>query len=178
MDENLAFFHRALEGLQAEIEQAVAARMEAERQVQACDRQLERLRAEYQGIESYVQRHEPRDQQETNGGPVVEPTVDARADGWDTNRVEAVARMLSESSEPLSPGTIVEALSRVGRRDTMKDVAAALSHLKKRGRATNVARGMWVHAEGKNEPVEGQQDVWLLSPDDTEEDDTSFVTTN
>jgi len=175
MDENLAFFRQALAGLQAEIEQTVAARKEAERQVRACDDQLERLRAEYEGIQSYVQRHEP--QQETMAKPAVESVVHAIANGWDINRVEAVVRVLAESNEPLSPGTIVEALSRVGRRDTMKDVAAALSHLKKRGRATNVSRGMWVHAEGKNEPVEVQQDVWLLSPDDTEEDDTSFVTT-
>ena len=163
----LAFFRQALEGLQAEIAQVAAERLRAQQQVEACDRQLEQLRAEQKGIESYVQRHEHQDQQVTENERAVEPMpVHDPADGWGINRAEAVARVLIEAGEPLSPGAIVDALGRVGRSDTMKDVAAALSHLKKRHRAMNVSRGPWAattqsleQAWGDDETGEDEEEV-------------------
>jgi hypothetical protein len=158
----LTSFREALRSLEGEIEEAQAERAQAADALAACDRRLEELRAEQHGIESYVRRHDP---------------AAIQADGWKITRIEAVARVLKESDTPLSPGEIVDALVQVGRTDEMKDVAAALSHLKKRGRATNVTRGLWVHAEGRNEPAEVQGDVWTLPPDDDEEDISTAGTT-
>jgi hypothetical protein len=173
-----AAFRQALESLQAEIEQTQAVRAHAQQQVEKCDQLLQELQAEYHGIESYVQRHEPPPLEEFRQEPTSSVAAGPVADGWDINRVEAVARVLSEASRPLSPGEIVEALSQVGRSDTMKDVAAALSHLKKRGRADNVSRGRWVYGKRPNEVVEVQDEVWLLQPEEEEEEEeeTSIVT--
>ncbi len=182
----LPAFREALQGLQAEIEQVETKRSRAQQQVEACTQELERLRAEYQGIESYVNRHKPQDQPDPGSTSAAESVVEPRsehangansANGWQLlNRVEAVARILREADGPLSPGDIVEALEQVGRDDTMRDVAAALSHLKKKGRrAENVSRGRWVFAEDRNEPVEVQEEVWAWS---TGEEDPSAVTTH
>ena len=147
--DDLNAFRQALEGLRAEMEQVKADREQAMDLVDTCERRLEQIQVEYDGIESWLRRHAQPEQQEAKEAedqPAAEAPEEAPADGWAINRVEAVARVLREATEPLSPGIIVELLSRVGRSDDMKDVAAALSHLKKRGRATNVSRGMWVHA--------------------------------
>jgi hypothetical protein len=177
MDDALAHFRQALEDLRAEIEQTKAERARAQELVDRCDQHLQEMQAEYHGIESYVQRHEHQPQERVQEGPTSSLAPGPVADGWDINRVEAVARVLGEATEPLSPGEIVEALSRVGRVDTMKDVAAALSHLKRRGRADNVSRGRWVHGERPKEVVEVQEEVWILDPEEEEEEEPSIVTT-
>jgi hypothetical protein len=154
--DTLASFHQALLDLRAEIEQTKAERARAQQQVEASDRHLEKLDREYQGIESWLRRHEraqpvPVGEHEREPQVEAEPEVQAKetpsapADGWDINRIEAVSRVLVEAGEPLSPADIVAALARVGRDDSVKDVAAALTHLKiKRHRAENVSRGRWV----------------------------------
>jgi hypothetical protein len=43
----------------------------------------------------------------------------------------------------MTPAEIKDVLHKAGRDDEYRDVAAALSHLKSRGRANNVARGVW-----------------------------------
>jgi hypothetical protein len=174
----LAPFRQALDDLRAEIEQTKAERARAQEQVDRCDQHLQEMQAEYQGIASYVQRHEHQPQEQVQEESTSRVAAGPVADGWEINRVEAVARVLGEASEPLSPGEIVEALSEVGRSDTMKDVAAALSHLKKRGRADNVSRGRWVYGERPKEVVEVQEEVWLLDPEEVEEEEeTGIVTT-
>jgi chromosome segregation ATPase len=135
----LASFRQALETLAAELAEAEVERSRAEQQLQACERRIESLRAEHRGIESYLRRHDLQNRADRE----IEPEVPTIADGWDINRVEAVARVLTTTGETLSPGDIVDKLAAVGRNDTMKDVAAALSHLKKRHRAVNVSRGLW-----------------------------------
>jgi multidrug resistance efflux pump len=157
--DTLAPFRQALENLRAEIEQKKAERAHAQQQVEACDQHLEEMQAEYQGIESYVRRHRQQDQQEVEDEPASEP-AGGPADGWDIDRTEAVARVLSESEEPMSPGDIVKALAQVGRDDSMKDVAAALTHLKlKRHRAMNVSRGRWIATTEALEEAWGDEEV-------------------
>jgi hypothetical protein len=175
--DTLAPFRQALDNLRAEIEQTKAERARAQEQVERCDQHLQEMQAEYHGIASYVQRREHQPQEKVQEEPTSSVAAGPVADGWDINRVEAVARVLGEASEPLSPGEIVEVLSQIGRSDTMKDVAAALSHLKKRGRADNVSRGRWVYGERPKEVVEVQEEVWIFDAQEEEEEEPSIVTT-
>src|SRR6266568_84770 len=70
-------------------------------------------------------------------------------------RSEAVARVLAQAGAAKSPTEIAEALEAMGRDDDYRDVAAALSHLKSRGRAKNVSRGSWVLVTEAPDDVEG-----------------------
>ena len=180
--DDLAIIRQVRDRIRAEITKTKADRDRAQREVEAKDQYLEKLHSELQGFESYLQRH-PESETETSQAVVPAHTMTFGQDGdrsspppdtmtlgqpikegWDIPRIEAVSRVLREADQPLSPSDIVEALAWVGRDDTMKDVAAALTHLKlKRHRADNVARGLWVHVEGRNDPV----------PVDSEEPDVS-----
>src|SRR6266511_4232697 len=97
------------------------------------------LEDERAGIASYVRRHEGN-----QGSHIPWSATEPESDWSSLPRSEAVARVLAEASVPNSPAEIADALRAVGRNDDYRDVAAALSHLKSRGRAKNVSRGSWV----------------------------------
>lgn len=60
-------------------------------------------------------------------------------------RTEAVARMLTEAGEPLSPSELSRMLQEVGRNDdTPLAVGKALNHLQRKKQATTIGRGKWV----------------------------------
>jgi head-tail adaptor len=147
---DLAPLHAALDGLDAEIAQADAERAEAEARLRACEHRVQMLQAERTGIASYIRRHEGN-QPSLVADSGSEPTNDWIA----LPRSEAVARVLAETGAPKSPAEIAEALHAIGRDDDYRDVAAALSHLKSRGRAKNVSRGLWALVTETTEDIEG-----------------------
>jgi hypothetical protein len=72
--------------------------------------------------------------------------TDRQTDGdWRSlSRTEAVARMLTEAGEPLSPRDLTRMLQKVGRDDSPLAVGKALNHLYRKQRANTVARAKWV----------------------------------
>jgi len=138
---DLAPLHAALEGLDAEIAQAEAERAEAEARLHEWEHHMQTLQAERTGIASYLRRHE-------SGSEL--------ANEWiSLPRSEAVARVLAQAGAAKSPTEIAEALEAMGRDDDYRDVAAALSHLKSRGRAKNVSRGLWMLVTETPDDIEG-----------------------
>lgn len=125
------------------------------------------------------------DRQSLNGdGP---KTVQAKASGpsadrlslvadeqtggdWRTlPRTEAVARMLAEFREPLSPSDLSRMLEAVGRDDPPLAVGKALNHLYRKQRANTVGRAKWVLTD--------PNDPWIVSPatDVSQENEVSSV---
>jgi hypothetical protein len=109
------------------------------------------------------------DRQSLNGdGP---ETVQAKASGpsadrlslvadeqtggdWQTlPRTEAVARMLAEFGEPLSPSDLSRMLEAVGRDDSPLAVGKALNHLQRKNRADTIGRAKWVLTDGADPRV-------------------------
>ena len=74
------------------------------------------------------------------------PVADGQAGGdWqDLPRTEAVARMLAEAGEPLSPSELSRRLQRVGRDDPPLAVGKALDHLHRKNQADTIERAKWV----------------------------------
>jgi hypothetical protein len=69
-------------------------------------------------------------------------------------RTEAVARMLAEVGEPVSPSNLSRMLQEVGRRDdTPLAVGKALNHLYRKQRANTVERAKWVLTDGDDPRV-------------------------
>lgn len=65
--------------------------------------------------------------------------------GWQAlPRTEAVARMMAELGEPLSPSDLSRMLEAVGRDDSPLAVGKALNHLYHKKRANTVERAKWV----------------------------------
>jgi hypothetical protein len=101
----------------------------------------EQGRYRYQGRSETVQAQAstpPMDRQSavTNG--------QAGRDWRDLARTDAVARMLAQVQEPVSPTSLSRMLEAVGRDDPPLAVGKALDHLQNQQRATTVGRGMWV----------------------------------
>jgi len=68
--------------------------------------------------------------------------------GWlDLPRTLAVARMLAEAGEPLSPSELSRRLQGVGRDDPPLAVGKALDHLHRKNQADTIGRAMWVPTE-------------------------------
>jgi hypothetical protein len=67
-----------------------------------------------------------------------------RGDWRTLPRTEAVARMLIEAGEPLSPSELSQMLQEVGRDDSPLAVGKALDHLRGKRQATTIGRGQWV----------------------------------
>jgi hypothetical protein len=67
-----------------------------------------------------------------------------RGDWQDLPRTEAVARMLAEAGEPLSPKDLSRRLQEVGRDDPPLAVGKALNHLYRKQRANTVRRAKWI----------------------------------
>jgi hypothetical protein len=165
---DLAPLEAALEALTTEVEQAEAARAQAKAVLQASEMRLLQLRREREGIESYIKRHQQRDAfPPMSADDYLSPTLP---------RSEAVAQVLGEGDGPMTPAEIKDVLHKAGRDDEYRDVAAALSHLKSRGRANNVARGVWelvtepqeiAQEEGEEEP-----DYEHSEPDDADHEPT------
>jgi hypothetical protein len=161
---NLAPLQAALEALDAELADAQAERAAAEAQLHACEQRVQTLEAERAGIASYVRRHEGN-----QGSHIPWSATEPESDWSSLPRSEAVARVLAEASVPNSPAEIADALRAVGRNDDYRDVAAALSHLKSRGRAKNVSRGSWVLVTEAPDDVEGPDPDYEASvPDDAD----------
>src|SRR5215211_2997838 len=68
----------------------------------------------------------------------------AGGDWQDLPRTEAVARMLAEAGEPLSPSELSRRLQRVGRDDPPLAVGKALDHLHRKNQADTIERAKWV----------------------------------
>lgn len=68
-------------------------------------------------------------------------------------RTEAVARMLGEFGEPLSPSDLSRMLEAVGRDDPPLAVGKALNHLYRKQRANTVERAKWVLTDGDDSRV-------------------------
>jgi hypothetical protein len=62
-------------------------------------------------------------------------------------RTVAIERVLKEAKHPLSPADVAHQLAANGREDIPQHVSAALAHLKNTGRAQQLGRGQWVHAD-------------------------------
>jgi hypothetical protein len=84
--------------------------------------------------------------------------TDGQASGdWQTlPRTEAVARMLAEFGEPLSPSDLSRMLEAVGRDDPPLAVGKALNHLYRKQRANTVGRAKWILTD--------PNDPWALPP--------------
>jgi hypothetical protein len=161
---DLGPLHAALDGLNAEIAQAEAERVEVEARLRRWEQRVQMLQAERAGIASYIRRHEGNQaSRATDSGP------ELASDWISLPRSDAVARVLAETGAPKSPAEISEALQANGRDDDYRDVAAALSHLKSRGRAKNVARGLWVLVTETPDDIEGPDlDYEAPMPDDAD----------
>jgi hypothetical protein len=73
---------------------------------------------------------------------------------WQTlPRTEAVARMLAEVGEPLSPSELSRMLREVGRDDPPLAVGKALNHLLHQKRAHTIGRAEWVLTDGDDPRV-------------------------
>src|SRR5215211_8042817 len=77
----------------------------------------------------------------------------AGGDWQDLPRTEAVARMLAEVGEPLSPSELSRRLQGVGREDPPLAVGKALNHLYRKQRANTVERAKWVLTDGDDPRV-------------------------
>jgi hypothetical protein len=71
----------------------------------------------------------------------------ASGDWQDLPRTEAVARMLAEVGEPLSPSELSRRLQGVGRNDPALAVGKALDHLHRKNQADTIGRARWVLTE-------------------------------
>jgi hypothetical protein len=121
-------------------------------------------RYRYQGQldrQSSVNGNGPNSVQAKASAPSVDrlPLVtDGQAgDDWRTlPRTEAVARMLAEFGEPLSPSDLSRMLEAVGRDDPPLAVGKALNHLYQKQRAKTVGRAKWVLTD--------PHDPWVVAP--------------
>jgi len=68
-------------------------------------------------------------------------------------RTEAVARMLAEVGEPISPSSLSRMLQAVGRDDPPLAVGKALNHLLRKKRAHTIGRAEWVLTDGDDPRV-------------------------
>lgn len=142
---DLAPLRAVLESLDSEVAQAEAERVEAEEVLRRCEQRVQTLQTERSGIESFIRRHEGFGT--FVGSHSADPGNASDESRAPIPRTEAVAEVLAEAEGAMAPADIQRRLHDAGRDDTYRDVAAALSHLKSRGRATNVARGLWALTE-------------------------------
>jgi hypothetical protein len=91
-----------------------------------------------------------------------------RGDWRTLPRTEAVARMLIEAGEPLSPSELSRMLQEVGRDDSPLAVGKALDHLRGKRQATTIGRGQWV--------LTGRDDLPSAQPAQTNETEQSATT--
>ncbi len=69
-------------------------------------------------------------------------------------KATAVARVLREAQVPVHRSTIFDALTRLGRTDTLADVSAALAYLKGKGTVEPVGDGYWAWKDGSASTIE------------------------
>lgn len=102
--------------------------------------EIELLETERKGLELAIRRR--------LGRPAVEPTsptTPAPVAWTKITRLDAVERVLAQTDRPMSPSEIAARLSALGRQgDTGNYVAAALSHLKRKGLVRKERRGEWI----------------------------------
>jgi hypothetical protein len=107
------------------------------------------------------------------------PPADQRSpspqhDDWQgLARTEAVARMLAEMDEPLSPSDLSRMLEAVGRDDTPLAVGKALNHLWRKGRANTRGRAKWVLIDPNTPQASGEFDAAEEVTDDQEVNGTT-----
>jgi hypothetical protein len=92
-------------------------------------------------------------QAQTLASPTDRPSPVAGGDWQGLPRTEAVARMLAEVGEPLSPSELSRRLQGVGRDDPPLAVGKALNHLYRKQRANTVERAKWVLTDGDDPRV-------------------------
>jgi len=73
--------------------------------------------------------------------------VSTRSRAQRGTRVSAIEQILDDASGSLTPSQIHEQLDALGRTDTRRDIAAALSYLAANGRAQRTGPGQWASAE-------------------------------
>jgi hypothetical protein len=126
LDEAVGFLDRELEHKQGRLAEAQAV-------VEELHTQVEQLTAERRALLAAIAR--------VRGGVV------ATGQRWlDLSRTDAVEAVLREATEALAPAQITEQLLAHGRNDKADLVSAALSYLKRLGRAESPSYGRWVVA--------------------------------